>query len=267
MKKQGRRPKIGLALSSGGARGFAHLGVIQALHENGIPIDVIAGSSMGALVAGFYAASLDIDHLVKFASVFQRKQYLDFDVPRMGFIKGERVRQLIQLLTHGKNIEELHIPIAIIATDLHSGEKVVFKTGNAAESIRSSISIPGVFSPYNYLGRTLIDGGVTSWIPVKETRELGADIVIACNVSTTIECLKSYNVLDVISRSIEIIQLEGRQKSTKEADVILNPDLSMFSSTTFTNINEMMYSGYLTLNKQIDTIYKQIENWKGSSND
>ncbi|MDF2556207.1 MAG: esterase [Bacillales bacterium] len=267
MELKKNRPKIGLALSSGGARGFAHLGVIQALHEEGIPIDVIAGSSMGALIAGCYAASQDIEHLVKFAAVFQRKSYLDFEVPRLGFIKGERVRQLIQLLTHGKNIEQLTIPIAIVSTDLHTGEKIVFTNGNASEAIRSSISIPGVFLPYSYAGRTLIDGGVTTWIPVTEARGLGADIVIACNVSPENQNVKAYNVLDVINRSIEIMQIEGRRISSKEADVYLNPDLSMYSSTAFTNISEMMYSGYLTLKNNKDSIYRLIENWKGKQNE
>lgn len=267
MEQRRKEPKIGLALSSGGARGFAHLGVIQALHEEKIPIDVIAGSSMGALVAGCYAASLDIDRLAKFAAVFQRKSYLDFELPRLGFIKGERVKQLVQLLTHGKNIEQLNIPIAIVATDLHTGEKVVFTSGNAAEAIRSSISIPGIFLPYSYAGRTLIDGGVTTWIPVKEARELGADIVIACNVTHKTQNVRAYNVLDVINRSIEIMQIEGRLISSREADIYLNPDLSMYSSTAFTNISEMMYSGYLTMKNQMESVYRQIENWKGNIND
>lgn len=267
MDQNKNRPKVGLALSSGGARGFAHIGVIQALHEDGIPIDVIAGSSMGALIAGCYAASLDIEHLAKFAAVFKRKSYLDFELPRLGFIKGERVRQLIKLLTHGKNIEQLKIPVAIAATDLHTGEKVIFTSGNAAESIRSSISIPGIFLPYSYAGRTLIDGGVTTWIPVKEARELGADIVIACNVSPENPNVKSYNVLDVITRSIEIMQFEGRVISSKEADVYLNPNLSMYSSTAFTNISEMMYSGYLITKNKMSSIHELIENWKGMNNE
>jgi len=136
------RPKVGLALGSGGARGFAHLGVIKVLREEGIPIDLIAGSSMGALVASFYGAGLDIDRLYKLSRVFKRKYYLDFTVPKMGFIAGKRVKELIRIFTHGKTIEELDIPIGIVATDLMSGEKVVFKKLNICGcSFKSSSSV------------------------------------------------------------------------------------------------------------------------------
>ncbi|HAQ08518.1 MAG TPA: esterase, partial [Bacillus bacterium] len=147
------RPKVGLALGSGGARGFAHLGVIKVLKDEGIPIDLISGSSMGALVASFYGAGLDVDRLYKLSRVFKRKYYLDFTVPKMGFIAGKRVKEMIRIFTHGKMIEELDIPIGIVATDLVSGEKVVFRNGPIAEAVRASIAIPGVFVPEKVNGR------------------------------------------------------------------------------------------------------------------
>jgi NTE family protein len=154
-----KKPKVGLALGSGGARGFAHLGVLKAFQEEGIPIDMIAGSSMGALVGCFYGVGHNMDDLYKLSTAFRRKYYLDFTVPKMGFIAGKRIKQFIRLFTHGKNIEDLILPVAVVATDLTDGERVVFYEGPIAEAVRASISIPGIFVPEKINGRLLVDGG------------------------------------------------------------------------------------------------------------
>lgn len=151
-----RRPKIGLALGSGGARGFAHLGVIKVLSDEGVPVDLLAGSSMGALVGCFYAAGHDLNRLYQISAKFKRKYYLDFTVPKMGFIAGNRVKELIRVFTHGKRLEDLSIPVSVVATDLMTGEKVIFTKGPIAEAVRASISIPGIFVPEKYDGKLLI---------------------------------------------------------------------------------------------------------------
>ena len=142
-----REPKIGLALGSGGARGFAHLGVINVLKEEGIPIDLIAGSSMGALVGTLFAAGSDTERLYRMSRLFKRKYYLDFTLPKMGFVSGNRVKELIRVFTYGKRLEELDIPVAVVTTDIQTGEKVVFREGPIAPAVRASISIPGIFVP------------------------------------------------------------------------------------------------------------------------
>lgn len=119
-----KEPKIGLALGSGGAKGFAHIGVIKVLREAGIPIHMIAGSSIGALIGTFYAASCDVERLYKLAAVFKRKYYLDFTVPKMGFIAGKRIKDMIKMFTYNKNLEELDIPTAVVATDILKGKKL-----------------------------------------------------------------------------------------------------------------------------------------------
>ncbi len=255
-------PKIGLALSSGSARGFAHAGVIKALMDAGIAIDMIAGSSMGALVGGCYAASLDIDHLIKFAVLFNRNRYLDVIISRKGLIKGDKVQQLMQLLTHGKNIEALKKPIAIVATDLVKGEKVVFRTGSTAEAIRASISVPGIFVPVEREKQVLVDGGAIDWLPVPEVQEMGADIVIASDVAHWNHQSEIVSVFDVISRSLEIIQENAKRFHLRSVDVFIQPNLSKFSASAFTNIQEMITMGEVETKKHLPRIRQVIADWK-----
>ncbi|WHY68603.1 patatin-like phospholipase family protein [Neobacillus sp. SuZ13] len=256
-------PKIGLALGSGGARGFAHLGVIKALIDAEIPIHLIAGSSMGALVASFYGAGIDMDRLYKLSTAFKRKYFLDFTVPKMGFISGKKVKEFIKVFTHGKNIEELSIPIGIVATDLLTGEKVVFKTGSVAEAVRASISIPGIFVPEKYNGRILVDGGVSDRVPVSVAKEMGADIVIAVDVSRVKRNAEITSIYDVIMQSIDIMQAEIINNREIAASVMIRPPVEIYSSRAFTNIEEIINLGEAEAKKHLTQIKTVIEQWKG----
>ncbi|WP_026566352.1 patatin-like phospholipase family protein [Bacillus sp. UNC41MFS5] len=256
-------PKIGLALGSGGARGFAHLGVIKALIDAGIPIHLIAGSSMGALVASFYGAGIDMDRLYKLSTAFKRKYFLDFTVPKMGFISGKKVKEFIKVFTHGKNIEELSIPIGIVATDLLTGEKVVFKTGSVADAVRASISIPGIFVPEKYNGRILVDGGVSDRVPVSVAKEMGADIVIAVDVSRVKRNAEITSIFDVIMQSIDIMQAEIINNREIAASVMIRPPVEIYSSRAFTNIEEIINIGEAEAKKHLTQIKTVIEQWKG----
>ncbi|WP_210363709.1 patatin-like phospholipase family protein [Bacillus sp. REN3] len=261
------RPTVGLALGSGGARGFAHLGVIKVLHEEGIPIDLIAGSSMGALVAAFYGAGRDVERLYKLSRVFKRKYYLDFTVPKMGFIAGKRVKELIRIFTHGMMIEQLDIPIGIVATDLVSGEKVVFKKGPIAEAVRASIAIPGIFVPEKMDGRLFVDGGVVDMIPVSVARKMGADIVIAVDVSNVKPSADVSSILDVIMQSIDIMQMELVSNREVASDIMIRPKVEMFNSRAFTNIEEIIKMGEEEAKKHIDKIKQCIQHWKESQSE
>jgi NTE family protein len=258
------RPKVGLALGSGGARGFAHLGVIKVLRDEGIPIDLIAGSSMGALVAAFYGAGLDVERLYKLSRVFKRKYYLDFTVPKMGFIAGKRVKELIRIFTQGKMIEELDIPIGIVATDLMSGEKVVFKNGPIAEAVRASIAIPGIFVPEKVDGRMFVDGGVVDRIPVSVAKQMGADIVIAVDVSNVKVNAEITSIFDVIIQSIDIMQMELVANREIASDIMIRPRVEMYNSKAFTNIEEIITIGEEEAKKHIAKVKHCIEQWKES---
>ncbi|MDZ5470678.1 patatin-like phospholipase family protein [Bacillus sp. 31A1R] len=257
-----QRPKIGLALGSGGARGFAHLGVIKVLKDEGIPIDLIAGSSMGALVGCFYGAGLDVERLYKLSKVFKRKYYLDFTVPKMGFIAGNRVKELIRVFTHGKNLEQLDIPVGVVATDLKAGEKVVFKEGPIAEAVRASIAIPGIFVPEKFNGKLLIDGGVIDRVPVSVVKEMGADIVIAVDVSNVKTNTEITSIYDVIMQSIDIMQMELVANREIASDIMIRPSVEMYSSRAFTNIEEIIEIGEKETKKHIGAINELLKQWK-----
>lgn len=256
------QPKIGLALGSGGARGFAHLGVIKVLKENDIPIDFIAGSSMGALVASLYAAGHDMDRLYRLAIAFKRKYYLDFTVPKMGFITGNRVKELVKVFTQGKNIEDLDLPIAIIATDIVRGEKVVFREGPISDAVRASISIPGIFVPQQMDGELLVDGGVIDRVPVSVVREMGADIIIAVDVSHVKKNEDITSIFDVILQSIDIMQDELVRNREIASDIMIRPHVENFSSRAFTNIEEIIKIGEEEALILLPNINQVIKDWK-----
>ena len=257
------RAKIGLALGSGGARGFAHLGAIKVLREEGIPIDLIAGSSMGAMVGCFYGAGLDIEHLYKLAKAFKRKYFLDFTVPKMGFIAGKRVKELIRIFTHGKTLEQLALPVRVVATDLMTGEKVVFHKGPIADAVRASISIPGIFVPEKLDGRLLVDGGVVDRVPVSVVKEMGADIIIAIDVSHVKTNAEITTIFDVIMQSLDILQMELVTHREIVSDIMIKPRVEMYSSRAFTNIEEIIKIGEEETRKHIQHIKQLINEWKG----
>lgn len=255
-------PKIGLALGSGGARGFAHLGVLKVLASEGIHVHMIAGSSMGALIGSFYAAGLSIDEMYKIATAFKRKYFLDFTIPKMGFIAGNRVKELIHLFTKGKNIEELNIPLAIVATDLYKGEKVVFKTGPVANAVRASIAIPGIFVPEKINGQLLVDGGVVDRVPVSVVKEMGADIIVAVDVSNVKRTEEITSIFDVILQSLDIMQDELVFHREVVSDIMIRPSVGKYSSREFTNIKEIITIGEQEAAKHLANIKKLIANWK-----
>lgn len=262
-----KEPKIGLALGSGGARGFAHLGVVKALREAQIPIDMVAGSSMGALVGAMVCMGHSDENLYRMATLFKRKYYMDYTVPKMGFITGKKIKELVRLLTKQKRIEQTDIPLAIVATDLLLGEKVVFRTGSIADAVRASISIPGILVPEKKDGKLLVDGGVIDRVPVSVTREMGADLVIAVDISHFKAEHQVSSIFDVIIQSIDIMQREMVRWHEISADIMIRPMVEQFSSTAFKDVNDIIAIGEEAGRKQVPKILEKINKWKESSHD
>ena len=263
----GNKPKIGLALGSGGARGFAHLGVIKVLAEENIPVSYVAGSSMGALVGSLYAAGTDLEQLYKIFINFKRKYYLDFTVPKMGLIKGNRIKEFIGIFTQWKNIEELNIPLGIVATNIKTGEKVVFTEGPVADAVRASIAIPGIFTPEKIGDQLLVDGGVVDRVPVSVVKEMGADFVIAVDVSHIKQDVEITSIYDVIMQSLDILQMELVENRKIASDIMLKPRVEQFNSRAFTNIDEIIAIGESETRKNIDLIKRELAAWGGEKNE
>lgn len=253
-----KRPRVGLALGSGGARGFAHIGVIKVLEEAGIPIDIIAGSSMGSLVGAFYSAGMNPEMMRKLAIHLKKKYWIDYTVPKMGFVTGEKIKDMVRILTHGKNIEQLNIPLGIVATDLEKGERVVFTQGPIAQAVRASISIPGIFVPEEVDGRVLVDGGVIDRVPTTVVKDLGAQVVIGVDVGMISTEVKIASIFDVIAQTIQVMEREIFRFRIVEADVMITPNVGQYSATNFTQIEELISAGEEAARRSLDEIKEAL---------
>ncbi len=231
-----KKLKVGLALGSGGVKGLSHIGVIKALRANNIPIDYIAGSSIGALVGAFYAASQDVDKLEEIALGATWKTGLSIVDPTLngGFVKGERLENLIRTwIISDLNFNDLNIPLTIIATDLITGEEINIKQGNVVKAIRASLSVPIVFQPVEYENKLLADGGLSNPLPDNVARAMGADLVIAVNLDNArfsngfnYGPNKNINLTDMPIRALNILRHHLAQNSLKTADILIEPNVN-----------------------------------------
>jgi NTE family protein len=253
------RPKIGLALGSGSARGLAHIGVLRAFEEAQIPVDMVAGTSAGALIGALYCSGVDLDMVKRIAESIPRKDLLDLSVPRTGFIKGNKIEGLIRLLTRGKNIEELPIPFRAVATDLIKGEKVVFKKGPLFKAVRASISIPAIFMPVSMGERVLADGDMVDRVPVSVVREMGADIVIGVDVGFSTVKGGVTSIFDVLFQSIAVMQRELLKYRIEKADMIIKPYLPNVDPYRFDQVDECADEGYSVGKVAVPIIKKIME--------
>lgn len=256
------KPKVGLALGAGGARGLAHIGVIQVLEEHNIPVDMVAGSSMGSLVGALYAMGHDGEILARFAQLCREKFIYDFTVSKMGFLQGKKIKEVLYLLTQRKRIEDLPLPLTIVATDLKSGEKVLFREGLVADAVRASISIPGIFVPVKMNDRLLVDGSVVDRVPVSVVKEMGADIIIAVDISTLKTNIEVHSIVDVMLQSIDIMQHEMVRFHELNADIVIRPKVNDYSWRSFEYVSELIQLGREATKNQLANIQKTIASWK-----
>ena len=256
------RPKIGLALGSGSARGMAHIGVIKALEENSINIDMVSGSSAGALIGGLYCSGIKPDMIRKLAVQIDKKLWMDFSVPRRGIVKGDKIEEILKIITGNKNIENLDKELSIVATDLYNAKEIVFTSGPIYRAIRASISIPGFFEPVEHDGILLVDGGVVDRIPISVLKDNGADIVIAVDVGFSDYNSRVFHLLDIMQQSIDVMAKRILEADKIYADVILEPTLSHIDSSEFERVEECAEIGYNCANEKIDEIISIINNYE-----
>lgn len=236
-------PKIGLALGSGGLRGIAHIGVLKVLKTHHIPIDYIAGCSIGSLIGALYASGLDPEIMLKLAQNLKKRHWLDFVIPQMGIVSGERALATIRLLTRQKNFSELKIPLAVVATELNSGREFVFTEGDVAQAVRASISVPGIFIPFAINDNLFIDGAVLNPTPVDIVRNMGADIVIAVDLAHAGTICNITNMFDVIIQAIDIMERELCKHRQHHCNILIQPDVGNFPPSSFAMMDECALAG------------------------
>ena len=237
------KPKIALALGGGAAKGFAHIGVIKALETQGIAPDIIVGTSAGSVVGSLYAAGNDAFALQKIAMKLEESSLTDWAIFDRGFLKGEALEKFINQQVGNKPIEKLHRRFAAVATDLASGTPMVFGSGNVGQAVRASSSVPAVFTPVVIRGREYVDGGLTSPIPVKIARQMGADIVIAVDISAKPSGKRNQGSIDMLLDTIAIMGAALGGYELKEADVVIRPDINGLASANFQQRNDAILRG------------------------
>jgi NTE family protein len=268
------RKKVGLALSGGAARGLAHVGVISVLHKEGIPIDMIAGTSAGAIIGAVYARHRDTAKMKEYAldpGWEKRAPMIDPSFPKTGFIKGKKIEKLLES-SLGGNIafEDLQIPFACVATDITTGEEVVINSGPVAEAIRASISIPGIFTLAKREGRYLVDGGLTTPVPVEVARKMGADFIIAVNVNPDVsdrmdrtakhhrQVQKSLNIFQVLIQSVYITTYSLARNSLENADIVIEPAVADISAGEFGRTPELITLGEIAAAEAVPEIKRKL---------
>ncbi len=228
-----RPPRVGLALGGGAARGFAHIGVIQVLEEAGIPIDLVAGTSAGSLVAALYAAGRNGAMLARVALAMDESAITDWAFPGRGLIRGEALARYVREQTGGKLIEQLPLPLGIVATDLDNGQAVLFRRGDVGAAVRASSAVPAIFQPVKIGTREYVDGGLVSPVPVRFARQMGADLVIAVDISSPPDGNATGDPFKLLLQTFAIMGRSINQFELKDADVVLRPRLAGMSGADF----------------------------------
>lgn len=236
------RPRVGLALAGGFARGIAHIGVLRVLREAGIPIDCISGTSVGALIGASYCAGSSLEDMEKIGSVTSFADFGRWTPSWLGLATNQRMEKYFARFTPVKTFEELHTPLAIATTDINAGVSVYYSHGPLAPVIRASCAYPGLFVPIQYDGRTLVDGFLTAPVPVEGALLLGADIVIAVYLEAgNIEQPRTFT--DILSRAFNILQRHSDLAWRTQADIVIEPDVKPFVWDDFTKTPDMIAAG------------------------
>lgn len=264
--KQRSMPKIALVLGGGAARGFAHVGVIRVLEQEKVPIDMIVGTSVGSLIGAIYAYDVNSFELEWSAFTLERESIFDYDLRTvmtgMGAAKGEKLEEFVREKVPIRNIEDLRIPFAAVATDLQRGTRVVLDKGPVDRAIRASCSLPGVFLPVEHEGTLLVDGGVVDNLPVTVARERGADMVIAVDISVDIENREISNLIEVIVQSVNIMAAENVRQRKQEADVLISPAVGGVGMMDFSRKKACMQAGIEAALRTMPELRNKIEAWR-----
>jgi len=238
-----RPPRIGLALGGGAARGFAHIGVIQVLEENGIRPDLVVGTSAGSLVAALYASGKGGASLALLADGMDETVFTDWSFPGRGLLRGEALAKYVRDNTAGRSIEQMQLPLGIVATDLDSGAPILFQRGDPGTAVRASSAVPAVFLPVRIGLREYVDGGLVSPVPVRFARQMGAELVIAVDISAAPEGSPTGDPMRMLLQTFAIMGQSINNFELREADVVLRPKLPGVSGADFASRKHSIQAG------------------------
>lgn len=235
--------KIAVVLGAGVSRGFAHVGVLKVLDAQKVPIHLIVGTSAGSVVGSLYASGLDVYQLQKMALAVQKDDVVDLTIPDNGFVRGEKLENFVNKAVQNCTLERLRIPFLAVATNVRTGEEIVFATGNTGKAVRASCSIPGIFQPVRIGDKTYVDGGVVSPVAVDAAKKAGADIVIAVDISAGVAKTLPQGILETILQSIDIMYMKIAAVQIRNADVVIRPRVSHINSSDFDRRHEAILEG------------------------
>ena len=244
---------LGLALGGGAARGFAHVGVIQVLEEAGIQPELVVGTSAGSLVAALYASGKNSAQLKRIAETMEEAEITDWMMPILnrGALRGEALARYVNSQVNGRLIEQMKLPLGIVATDLHSGEPVLFRRGNTGAAVRASSAVPAVFQPVKIGTREYVDGGLVAPVPVRQARDMGANVVIAVDISTDPEGSPASDTFQILMQTFNIMGKSLNTVLLKDADVVVKPALMGVKSADFAARRRSIEAGREAMLKQL----------------
>ena len=235
--------KVAVVLGAGAAKGFAHIGVLKVLEAQKVPINMIVGTSVGSFVGSLYAYGYDSYELQKIAMSLERGDLAELTIPDKGFLKGERLRDFVNTKVKGTPMEKLKIPLYVVATNIKTGEEVLFASGNTGMAVQASSAIPGVFQPASFSGKSYVDGGVVNPLAIDVARRYGADMVIAVDITTGIDQTVPTGTMETIMKSIDIMYNKISQLTLGKADVVIKPKVGFVGAADFSRRNEAIMEG------------------------
>lgn len=259
-----REPVIALALGGGGAKGFAHIGVIKVLESHGIRPKIVTGTSAGSFVGSLYASGKTPFQLQELALKLEEKDLRDLTLSTQGFVVGQKLQDYVNQHVNNLPMERFPIKFAAVATRLDNGQKTVFNRGNSGQAVRASCSIPNVFVPTTIGGVRYVDGGLVSPIPVETARDLGADVVIAIDISARPKAGEATGVWGLLDQTINIMGMQGISRELGQADVVIQPNISGLAALDLTQRHQTILEGERAAQQQLRQIDQAIVRFKAS---
>jgi len=256
-----RPPRIGLALGGGAARGFAHVGVIQVLQEAGIRPDLVVGTSAGSLVAALYASGKNGAQLQQVALSMQEAAFTDWMLPLFGrgMLRGDGLARYVDQQVAGRLIEAMPLRLGIVATDLHSGQGVLFQRGDTGTAVRASSAVPAIFEPVRIAGHDYVDGGLVAPVPVDYARQMGAELVIAVDISSPPEGNPADDTLQILLQTFAIMSKSINRYQLRDADLVVRPDLDGVASADFAARRRAIDAGRVAMERLLPRLRQLIK--------